>query len=174
MKIPITHERQSFSDLILEEEKICPHCGQSCVAEKISFRSESVWSLRILANEERAMTYLEVARVKMIAGYPANKVKDSCRHLSQNRFWGLVIEGDIKRDGCSTWMITDLGRDFIRGRLAIPKSVWIFNNQRIEPPAGQLNGEAIWVGSVKPSDYSDRQEHWENSVGMINSSPQFI
>ena len=173
MKIPIHHERQSFSDLIYDEDKICPHCGQSCVAEKINFRAESVWSLRILSHNKGAMTYLEVAEVKAKAGYPASKVKDACRHLSQNRFWGLVRQVG-SREGCSLWCITQEGEDFIQGKIFIPQSIWIFNNQRIEPPQGETNGEAQWVGAIKRTTYQDRQEHWENSVGMIHSIPQFI
>lgn len=62
------------------------------------------------------------------------------------RYWGLakmIDEGGREVIKGGLWQMTELGHEFVRGRIVIPKTVWVCRNQRTRASA-----EGVFIHEV--------------------------
>lgn len=103
---------------VSEEQRshVCRACEQPVVLRMLTFS-------KILA-DALAETY---RRSVSETGYATAKdmlklSRSSYCIYTQLKYWDLIKEGPED----STWVITELGIEFLRGTLAVPKKLWIF------------------------------------------------
>ena len=64
--------------------------------------------------------------------HSASVAREETHEFSQLAWWGLVEEHDGRRDDggrAGWWRISDLGESFVRGEVAVPKYVYVYNKQ---------------------------------------------
>lgn len=68
------------------------------------------------------------------------------------RFWGFVEQKeDLRDDGSARvgwWRLLPHGRAFLRGEVAVPKTVFVYNNRVVEPPPGFKAVAEVRIGDV--------------------------
>ena len=107
----------------------CPACGQSV---KLYKRTLNRGMASVLIDiykvcREQNVEYLHVS--EHFLGQKDNAV---AREYSKLRFWGLLEEEPGEREngnGTGRWRVTPLGEAFVKGRVLVPRSVLVFNNQ---------------------------------------------
>lgn len=68
------------------------------------------------------------------------------------RFWNFVEQKeDLREDGSARvgwWRLLPHGRAFLRGEVAVPKTVFVYNNAAIDPPPGFTASREVRIGDV--------------------------
>ena len=128
----------------MTEKKFCPSCGQSLMVYKHSIA-------RRLA--------LIILKVKDYT-VPFHLQKDACLSHSENTnfykvpYWGIVEADDF---GSGYYRITDKGREFIAGRIEIPKWIKTFDNNIVEKSKEMVSIE--YCKQYWDKTYKQREEY---------------
>lgn len=94
---------------------ICECCGQTIKVYKRGLRKGLIVALLKLYHVGRSELMDLDLPFGIVADFP------------KLRFWGLVYKDRDSRD-CKHWMITKKGKDFLFNNLAVPRYVYIYNN----------------------------------------------
>lgn len=100
----------------------CPACGQFAKVYRRSINSSMARSLITLWNS-----------AGLRPAYLPDVVGSRSREESKLRYWGLVVEAPLARpDGghAGWWKVTNLGADWVQGRVKVPKYAYIYNGER--------------------------------------------
>lgn len=88
--------------------------------------------------------------------------------------WGMIEPAPGKREDGSTrngyWRITETGRLFAEGKLAVRKYVWLFNNREYAPPDGEARArQRVMIGDAlgKRYDYSEMMNAGRETTGRV-------
>lgn len=102
----------------------CPHCHQQTILRPIKLSKAMIKPL-LLANRKISRTITP------------KEVHDECGRTAYANYtalkhWGFLTK--IEVDGKERWKMTDLGHLFIAGAIAVPETLWIYNDRpRIVP-----------------------------------------
>jgi hypothetical protein len=124
-------EAKAFVQQHLRDGVTCPTCGQFCKVYRRKLNSTMALALCLIYQyfqKNPHHTWLHVAaflvqtkRDSSIAGGDVVKL----------RYWGLLERGDGERDDGSDrvgrYRITDLGKKFVEGKIAVPRYVYLYN-----------------------------------------------
>ncbi len=105
---------------------------------------------------------LDAGRPVRLSSLPLTRSQiDNAQKL---RYWGLIEKhlqpGQNSDSKGGVWRITDVGLQFMSGRLRVPRAVWTFRGRPV-----RVEGGDVLVGEVDPqyrqrSDYSaDARRH---------------
>lgn len=118
--VPLGHAKQWLRDRV-EDGAECPCCTQYA---KVYRRKINSGMARALINQWRA------------AGQQLVHTKDLwlkfSKEAAQLQWWGLIAQDQTPRDDggqSGWWNITDLGADFIRNRLSVPKYAYVYDGR---------------------------------------------
>lgn len=142
-------EQNTFTDNVTMRRKSCPTCGSIWVIYKKSFDKHKLKALKILFEKNRPMKSKEIFEAS------GNDRIVFCNYTFL-MLWGLIEKQDE-----SMYMITEAGRQFIRGELGIPEFVYTLKGVTVPTPAGEREPRMISVDQVtfvpgmKPSEYVD-------------------
>jgi|TARA_R110000824_G_scaffold394040_1_gene593577 hypothetical protein len=116
----------------LEESKLagnmsfCPCCDQhvKVYARRISYTM--CRQLEMLRQLNKPLTNEQL------------QIKRRIGDAGKLRYWGLIKENTDEK--YKRWEITDLGRNFLLGKVAIPRTAYVFDSKCIK-----LDGEATYI-----------------------------
>lgn len=110
----------------------CPCCGQFVKRYKRKINSGMAIFLVGLYRLDKKDTRNVFTNEEI---YGEVGVKQGARDHAAMKHWGLIVEPDIevpeakRKNGL--WAITQLGRDFIEGKITLPSHLFIFNSKCI-------------------------------------------
>lgn len=111
------------------EIKTCPHCGQPIRQYRVGITKMMV---NTLVKFRMAILDKGENRIHLINDFEG-KDYELTRHEWNNftrcRFHALAVK---VKDDPGYWLLTRRGADFLNGKVAIPKEVWIQNNRVVE------------------------------------------
>lgn len=124
----------------------CPCCAQNVKLYKRALHGGMAASLIAFAKVTQATTpkdgwlkvpddFVQTTKLVTVLGN---------REYNKLRYWGLLegqgpeqaLESDAPYSGM--WRITELGFQFVRGEVKLPKNVFVYNKQQLKPPAGTV------------------------------------
>jgi hypothetical protein len=90
-----------------------------------------------------------------------NLTRNQWDNFQKLRYWGLVQkainENGSRNQGC--WSITQKGKDFVDGKILIPKGVWTYRGETV-----RFEGDDCKFNDVHEPTYKQRVEYAEESV----------
>jgi hypothetical protein len=122
---------KAFVQQNLRDGVTCPACGQFCKVYKRKLNSTMALALVLIYQFFKknphadwlhvAAFLVKVKRDSSIAGGDVVKL----------RYWGLLVRAAGDRDDGSDrvgrYKITDVGKQFVEGRIAVPRYVYLYN-----------------------------------------------
>lgn len=134
------------------EGTTCPCCRQRVQLYRRTITSGMALALMAFAREDRRREAADPAAhaadpfihaedlFKRIPGLPRSARGD----FTKLRYWGLIIPAEGRReDGSSRngyWAITNAGHAFAGDALRVTRYVYLYNNERYNPPPGAREG----------------------------------
>lgn len=123
-------EAQDWLTERADEGADCPCCGQFVKVYKRKLYSTMAYSLLLI---ERFFASSDVSWLHVPDFLDGKGVVARGGDFAKLSFWGLLESGEGPRhDGSSRngmWRITPKGVDFVRGRIIVPKYIFLFNQQ---------------------------------------------
>lgn len=120
------------------KKELCPHCGASMMINRYSMNKALVRALFKLSK-----------RPGVVAGKIGfTRVEYSV--YTKLKFWELIEPTGVE-DGM--WGVTDLGRRFLRGDVAVPKHIGYFRNRLVE----RSEDERVTIRGVFPTEESKQK-----------------
>ncbi len=122
---------KAFVQQNLRDGVTCPACGQFCKVYKRKLNSTMALALVLIYQFFKknpradwlhvAAFLVKVKRDSSIAGGDVVKL----------RYWGLLVRAPGERDDGSDrvgrYQITEVGKQFVEGRIAVPRYVYLYN-----------------------------------------------
>ena len=149
-RLEIEHNR--LMELILDPDNIstCPCCTQEVNSYKTSIHQSMG---KVLANlywltSRRGDGYYQTSE--------AGIYTIVCGDFTKFKFWGFIdpcpVNENPKLKSSGKWRITGAGKEFIEGRIEVPKTAIIFNNKLIRHA-----GDKVSISDVlkTPFDYRE-------------------
>lgn len=140
----------------MDKDCFCDKCGAKVVEYKHSL---SKGLLRCLFRMAQAGGVpVRISTLKLTHAQQAN--------FQKLRYWNVVAKVDISDDGTAiqkdgVWKLTDLGWDFIREKIRLPKSVWTYRADVV-----RYDGEEILFSEVTDG-YKFREQYVEDAVAHM-------
>jgi hypothetical protein len=142
---------KSFSKAITDDGKHCPTCGHLWVIYKKALRKNLLKHLRLLTNADRAMSSNEI--------FQRSHDRLAYVKFPEFKLWGFIR----KVDGTKFYEITEKGRQFIRGEIAVPEFLYTLHDKPVATPEGCDEPRMVFVHEVAPHDFSDASRHVEEA-----------
>lgn len=127
----------------------CPHCAQLTLLRGIALSFAHVRALHVMLS-------IETGDRLATADDMAKQGRSIYCNYTQLKYWELIRPLD------DAWQLTELGRMFLRGEIALPRRVWVFNDQVRD--VGFENDGYAYVHEIKTRGIKSRQEARDNSV----------
>jgi hypothetical protein len=114
---------------------VCPCCDQLVKHYPRSIHSSMALTLILVAR--RSKGFVHVARLLASLDLKPELMAAIAGggDFSKLRFWNLIeAQPGDRADGSNRngfWRVTPLGVDFVNGRVKVPRTVWLFDNQAI-------------------------------------------
>lgn len=147
-KITIEEARNAMRPL-LTKGTICPCCNQNVRQYSRTITSSMAYGLILLYHESNRIANHSHYFIHIETFFKSiNGLRSSVRgDIPKLRFWNLIRpEGQEAEDGNPSngmYKITELGNNFIRGLVKVPKHVKIYNNHFFgyDPSTGEVSIE---------------------------------
>ncbi len=154
--------KNTFSDWIKNNEdqwsRFCPTCERWFVARLLHFPKLMMRYLHILAHYGVPMT---VKQIEEKSGVPRSY--DESSHFPLLKHWNLIE----KVEGTRQYIATPKALAVLRGQEPVNEWVWIFNDERIQPPPQELDGEPKLIADIKHKTFTDDQIYESVSAFLI-------
>lgn len=150
---------KSYSQIISEmnDEKVCPTCGQINADYKRTLRAKNVKCLQVMFKVFKPMSSVDI-----------KKHDSTCNisHFKELELWGLIKPIGKKKKG-SKYILTTIGIDFIKGNRSIPKQVCTYRDASGEIKRlyqeSDNNVEHWYINDVINLRQDNEKEHFENA-----------
>lgn len=124
-------EAKAFVQQHLQDGVSCPTCGQFCKVYKRKLNSTMALALILIYQFFKTHPHAEWLHV---AAFLVKVKKDSSiagGDAVKLRYWGLLERAPGERDDGSDrvgrYRITEIGKQFVEGRIAVPRYVYLYN-----------------------------------------------
>ncbi len=136
--------------LITKDGVTCPCCGQFAKIYNRTVHStmakQLIKALKIGADKE----YIHVSRLLF-------RGSSGTGDFPKAVYWGLIKEmpnDDPEKRSSGYWMLTNLGIEFVKGNVGIPKYARVYNGELLNPP---FEGKTVYIKDClgKKFDYQE-------------------
>lgn len=132
----------------MADKKICIHCGASMMEHRHSISIAMIVGLEMISKFELNVNIKELGLTR-----------NQWDNFQKLRYWGLVrkfYDSDGNRLG-GHWTCTAKGRDFLAGKIKIPRVVWTYRGEFV-----RAEEEAAYVFEIDQG-YKIREEYADES-----------
>ncbi len=114
---------------------VCPCCDQFCKLYRRKLNSGMARALIAIATvQNRVETQTRELDINFFVETP--KLRFSNGEYARLRWWGLLEQRKLRQDekesgekkNSGRWRLTDKGRQFVEGKIRIPRDIFIYNN----------------------------------------------
>lgn len=135
----------------IKEGVACPCCSQWVQKYRYSFHSGMVKALVYiyLAYENKEVKEGEFFHVEK---YLKEKKVNFHGYHSKLKFWGLIEQqenDDFSKKYSGFWRITEKGRDFTQGNIALPMYAWLHNGELFG-----FEGKEVTIEQIKTKNFN--------------------
>lgn len=125
----------------------CPCCGQFAKIYKRPINSAMAYALILIDryfSKPGHDDWLHVPQFLAVQRLPASELASIRGDWAKLKHWGLLEEMQALRDDGSNrigyWKITEKGKAFVRGQIAVPRYAHLFDNQLLS-----LEGPEVFI-----------------------------
>ena len=127
----------------------CPHCEQLTALRCLTLSKAHIQALHV-------MLAIETGGRLATADDMAKQGRSVYCNYTQLKYWQLIEAAN------DDWRLTESGRQFLRGEIALPRKVWVFSD-RVRRVNFDDGGHA-YIHEIKTRGIKSRQEARDNSV----------
>lgn len=130
----LVEARIDFKELIKDKGGHCPCCGRWGKINPYQVTSTQVRGMIWMLRRFRRNEWVELAK--------APKYILRSKSLATLHHWGLLESKpneDPDKKGSGFWRLTQMGRDFLRNKITIPKRAFVFDNRLIKFSKEEVN-----------------------------------
>lgn len=141
----------------MTEFKRCSHCQAPMQVYRWQYSASYLRGLHALYKLDQAGKVPPEGIKKNALGL----INNDWSRFYFNKYWNLIEE--VTK---SHWIITEKGRDFIRGMVAIPKYVWIFRSKSIPQPDDDTGIQTAVTVDMIDHEVIDKEKAIEASTPL--------
>jgi hypothetical protein len=135
------------------KKKYCEHCHAPLMKSTSSMSKLLAGALLDFPNDPNETIHVQELFDRFISA-PGGQSKSS--NFGKMDHWGLIAAVDSRRTG--NWRITQMGLDFRRGKISIPKSVTTFRNYITEVDSELINIKDIKITVETYEDFKESMQ----------------
>lgn len=159
------NEQNTFTDVIDDDgndRKQCPTCKKTFAARQISLNKTDMKALTwMVYNAQNGIKIAELSEKFPEIG--------KSRNFALLRYWQL-----IEKHEDFVYKPLPKAKEFVDGRLQIPRSIWIFLDEVIAPPEGKKNGKFVFIQNVDHLESVERKAFIDQSISARQLDPEEV
>jgi hypothetical protein len=132
----------------------CPTCHQQTQLREMKLNKESGEALSLIAKRGAA------GATPAIIANTLGRVQYA--NYTSLKYWGLIEK--VKTGDKTHWRVTEIGMRFVRGEIALPETLWVYNDMP------RFVREEMYTGWVTFNDLQPRGE-MSREIAATNSVP---